>query len=593
MKVHAFDEFHKIDPRSGALYTNEGLAKTHANTLVRNKRITLRTGLNEAVGFQLVFESEKGGHFSIIPFGESIPPIQCFRVWYHKDKTRYYPDALVPISPSHFVFPSTDNRVPGQRFQAVYIEIQLAEYGATTYDFSLAVHCSGVVVGWIPVKLEVQNFRLDDSADFIFEMNHYNSPSIRFGLGRQPRAAASEEEMGTDFNFYRMAHDHRADLDILAYNAFGEICADAAPLLEGEGASIRVKDWSPFDRKYGPLLSGSAFSGCNRTLRIKQFYLPFFENWPLSFKKYYKVNVNERQEYLTVMHEHRTKETRIEEDIDPVYRQGVKNIIREFILHFEEKGWTDVIVFYFFNNKYYWRGSPHREGKDVSSWWLLDEPFYYSDWRALRFFGSMLNEVKRELGGKGKNFLFRIDVSWQSQYHHFDGGILDVNVASAKNGLDNGWWYRKRSLLFNERFWKYGEGNPLNEPDTNTYANIMRHYAWHGEGFLPWNSVSGNSAFDEADVLAIIYHGMRFGVKGPIASLRLKTIRRVMQDLQYVHQAAVKQGVDRIAEGHVIETLINTEATAHMENTLAAGSTRSAMKIWEPAVLRESLRRYL
>jgi hypothetical protein len=596
LSVYALDEMHKVDAIKGKACLNNGKwARSYNNTLVEKGAIKLQGGLNEVLGLQLLFNSAKPGQFSLVPFGEDIPDLKFFRQWYTKQANGWIPDALIPIEHAHFTLPAVDNDVPGQKVQGLFVDVLLNESAARTISFKLGIYRGGKLLAMVPVEIDVQAFTLDERGAFIFEMNNYNFPHQSFGNSTKGRQAATPEGTRIDREFYKLCHEHRTEMDVLTYNHFGEVNEGCVPVLAGEGADVRVADWTAFDETYGPLIEGTVFKDGHRTYPLRQLYLPFHENWPMPINKYYKPKVKLNQPLIPLLNEHKKKSWNIEQDFDPAYREGMKNVLKDFMIHFDEKGWHDVLVFYFFNNKYYWK-NPHRNNdryKDATCWWLLDEPFYYDDWRALRFFGSIIQEAKDELSGLGSNFHFRLDVSWPAQFHHFDNGCLGINVTSSKNGLTHSNWFRRRSLLHDEHFWMYGSVNPPNVPDTNTYASMMRFYSVGGEGFLPWLAFRGDSSLDKAESTSVVYTGERFGIKGPVGSMRLKSVRRLMQDFQYLSQVARMNGIDRFGEEEILRSLITIASQAEMANSLDAGRTSSAMKLHEPAVLRESLRPYL
>ena len=89
------------------------------------------------------------------------------------------------------------------------------------------------------VSLTVWDFTLPDRLSFLPEMNCY-------GLPENERA------------YYRMAHRHRTVLNRLPYNQNGAM-QEGCARLDGERL-----DWSAWDRRFGPVLDGSAFADLPR-----------------------------------------------------------------------------------------------------------------------------------------------------------------------------------------------------------------------------------------------------------------------------------------------------------------------------------------
>ena len=46
-----------------------------------------------------------------------------------------------------------------------------------------------------------------------------------------------------------------------------------------------------------------------------------------------------------------------------------------------------------------------------------------------------------------------------------------------------------------------------------------------GTGTLPWQTIGSDRNFEHFNATAVIYPGRRFGIQGPVASLRLKAAR--------------------------------------------------------------------
>ena len=109
----------------------------------------------------------------------------------------------------------------------------------------------------VTVNLTVWDFTLPDHLSFLPEMNCYGLP-------------ANERD------YYRLAHRHRTVLNRVPYSQNGEVADGCAPSWDGQ-----TLDWSAWDRRFGPLLDGSAFADLPAPGRaVECFYLPLHENWP-------------------------------------------------------------------------------------------------------------------------------------------------------------------------------------------------------------------------------------------------------------------------------------------------------------------------
>ena len=111
----------------------------------------------------------------------------------------------------------------------------------------------------LPVSLTVWNFSLPDHLSFLPEMNCYGLP---------------EDEL----DYYRLAHRHRTVLNRVPYNQNGRMSGRLRPVWDSRQMKL---DWTKWDRRFGPLLDGSAFADLPRkSVPVECFYLPLHENWP-------------------------------------------------------------------------------------------------------------------------------------------------------------------------------------------------------------------------------------------------------------------------------------------------------------------------
>jgi len=84
-------------------------------------------------------------------------------------------------------------------------------------------------------------------------------------------------------------------------------------VLDGSGKRKHITNWSLYDRHYGPLLDGSAFSPSRRGPRPIPFvYLPINPEWPASYEFWGEAG----------------------------YEAEFVNVVSEMERHFREKRWT-------------------------------------------------------------------------------------------------------------------------------------------------------------------------------------------------------------------------------------------------------------
>jgi len=72
-----------------------------------------------------------------------------------------------------------------------------------------------------------------------------------------------------------------------------------------------------------------------------------------------------------------------------------------------------------------------------------------------------------------------------------------------------------------------------------------RNWFAGADGVVPWQSVGTDANFATAEATALLLPGKRFGINGPVASLRLKALRRAQQDVEYLVLFAKATGMTR------------------------------------------------
>ena len=270
--------------------------------------------------------------------------------------------------------------------------------------------------------------------------------------------------------------------------------------------------------------------------------------------------------------------------------------MRQFAEHYREKGWTRTQFQFYLNDKYFYKDP--KQGGRGASWWLLDEPMHRDDWLALRFFAQMfknavskpslnpepLRTARRDAPLRGTlnpTFLFRADVSRPQWQRDWLDGLVDVMCVSRQFFLKNDRCMAMKltpnpsgsGRAHGIAFWHYGTGNDIRATNLTGEAWGVEVWLSGGDGFLPWNSLGGDSSFEKPTPTTILYLGKRLGMDGPLASLRLKAFRRSQQDVEYLVLLSKKMGWDRVQTAAAVAPLLHLEARTQERFTDDAGRT--------------------
>ncbi len=95
------------------------------------------------------------------------------------------------------------------------------------------------------------------------------------------------------------------------------------------------------------------------------------------------------------------------------------------------------------------------------------------------------------------------------------------------------------------KFWDYGSPNRVGESNLAAVTWALRAYLAGADGLLPWNVIGGDDAYTTPTDTALLVPGDRFGVKGPIVSLRAKAFRRGQEDVELLAGLARRKGWNR------------------------------------------------
>jgi hypothetical protein len=517
-------------------YTHQNLA-WDANS----GRIHISAARNEIAAYQIeirgpaegvmIVHSDLRGPSTI----RSAKDIEIFKQWYvdvrtnssNKDSTTagynlgkgWYADALVPVSAAGgfgqpFQIPDTLNKIPGQVWQGVWIDIYVPrDVPPGTYDGSMTVSGKGIGQRRLRVSLDVYDVTLSDDYSCEVALNNYGS------IGRK----------GSDMRlrYYQMARRHRM--------AIHEHYIGTK--VEGTGSRMQGV-WDDYDAEMGKYFTGDAFTarysyrGPGDGKPLRWAYLPFEilkgHAWPMP---------PDRQH---------TQE----------YDDAVRAMLRDFTAHFQARGWTKTDLMFFING--------------------FDEPTKPESLRGIRYFGELaksvgaprvyyrtdinhLHDIGEMIPGwtEAKMFseLAPVVNLWVGvgDFKRTDFSVLLAQKQREPKTVV--WFYQNREpsvggyTLDDETIglatwpvidWKYGlDGNVLWEccfagPSKNVWVD-------------PNNTVSHDKDVQHNLAALVMYppNPEHPGITEPVPSIRLKSFRRGAQDYEYLRLLEKAVGRER------------------------------------------------
>lgn len=510
-----------IDPRAALkAVTPDPHNVMPGNTMWSDSERTVRLAgaANEVVAFQIVVEKNAGAIQNMQLDGDDAITCAWFQNIAVPVRGEYRDDPLVPLpsSPSGTAIAAINRRAPkftGRRRQTFTLELHIPKTAAPgRHTLTLTVQ-TGRGQTQLAIILTVYAFELPDEPACVADINNYSRTP---GIGYDIDPDDLDGYLAVEREHFRMARQHRTLFHLLPYSQSGRQEKSFAPLLAGRGRTRRIIDWTDFDRHWGPYLDGSAFRDLPGGARpIEYLYTAINCNWPALFEKYGT----------------------------PGYWFEYRKVLGEMAAHFAERGWTRTRFEVFFNHKARWKYFP----------WDMDEIRFDRDDQTTLDFGH--HTLEATAAYPQVQIVNRIDSSWifhRSAFTEMDKliGLWVVNSpfhASAPEAVEH-------LRTCGQKVWFYGGAASISAVDRSD--NLRWPWiAWGREtdGFCWWNGMDwgrwenvGNGGSH------CFYPGARFGIQGPLASIRLKALHRGMQDHAYLTLLAKRAGrsaVDAIIAG--------------------------------------------
>jgi hypothetical protein len=528
-EVAILDELDKVHPVTGEMIPPHPEDYLLANHLwdAANRTITLQAARNEFVAFQVLLRGN-------VPVGSIKPElvfdgpaagtikIELGRYDPVTSKLGLLPDPIVPLK-------VPPRATPAIKSQSLHVELYVP-HGLAAGDYRGTLILRGSLPGRrgsfhqedgalrLPLLLRVWDFTLPDHLSFLPEMNCYGLPE-------------------NERDYYRLAHRHRTVLNRLPYYQNGGIADGCAPRWDRSRQGL---DWSSWDRRFGPLLDGSAFADLPRKgVPVECFYLPLHENWPSPMEGNYN------GDYWA------------DHAFPAAYRKAFVAAARQVAAHLQVRHWTETLFQGFLNNKNDFKQNGWSRG---SSPWLLDEPASFQDYWALRYFAQAFHEginQARDIGSGASaslrtrtdstsssalqpRLVFRADISRPQWRRDSLDGLLDYNVVSSAMRIYPRLVFERKRML-GEIVLEYGSTNGVEGSNVQPVAWCLDTWSLGADGVIPWQTIGTDESWERADELSLFYPGRRVSKRAkadpaslPVPSVRLKAYRRGQQDVEYL-----------------------------------------------------------
>jgi hypothetical protein len=532
LQVAVVDALDKISPATGQMIPSRRSEYLLGNHLfsAAQKKIRLFAARNEFADCQVLLSGKTDAAAVSLKFDDPALKPALYRFRHVAAKSGPLPDPLVPLD-GPVSLPARDESIAEQRHAGIVADVYVPhETRPGRHAGKLSITAGGQTLE-LAVELNVWDFALPDQLSFLPEMNCY-------GL-------TDQEELA----FYRLAHAHRTCLNRLGYNWRGVPNDGCAPKFRGG-----VYDFADYDRRFGPLLDGSAFADLPRKgVPVETFYLPICENWPVAIDPEFKGG------YW------------IESALTANYREAFVKGVSTFVAHANQKNWLQTLFELYLNNKVYYKQDDWRK---CSAPWIFDEPACTQDYWALRWYGIALHEGVARARGAAR-FVYRADISRPQFQRDMLDGLLDVNVLGGD--------YRRYWPMVMDRKQRdgqlaitYGTSNAIDQSNVQPAAWCLDAWTMGLDGVLPWQTVGTADSWKKADELSVLYPAGPMGLREPAASVRLKSYRRGQQDVEYLTILSQVTRQPRFAVSRAVRETLHLSATSKRSGEGDAGTVSFA-----------------
>ncbi len=581
MRWWAASEVSRVNPVTGNRY-DDGYTGTGSDTYKKanvvwdsgTNTISLLAARNEMVGAQVILEklgstltnvgvtcSDLGG-----PGGRAVIPaatsVEFFQLHYVTSGSTYYAEAAIPLAspfPTTFNIPDIyHNPSSSANNQSVWMDIYVPK-DAAPGDYTGAITVTAAELSapvTINVAIHVSRVVIPDYPTFLVDLNGYSNP------WNWPGYSAGNDR--SVLRYFQACHKHRIVPNALPYShLYGNVQSDRVPsAMSGSGSTLHATSWTTFDRRYGPLFDGSAFSPTNPTqpyygpgqnTPITHFYSTFHESWPIYILDptygfdamglgpmyWYAMNPGSLAAMFTGMPD-------VWDAFPDDYKQGLRNVMADWVRHAHDMGWTRTAFETYHNEKFSdsWQQGDGSYLYDPV-FWVMEENDSADDFRADGFYHQLWRDGYAQANCPDVKWHWRIDISdrYGLNYGQLDNRINYWDLGASAAG--NYWPQTKYRNYFldadkQEQWIDYSDA-PSATGTGLAFARVwLQRWSQGFAGLLPYWDAFATSWTAFANPPGVIYSGqaspgMSVSYEGCLLSIRAKQMRQAEQLIELLN----------------------------------------------------------
>lgn len=494
-------------------------------------RVTLASAINEVVAFQLVLRSAAGtvgnvrvavgdlvsetGRISAADnvqlFREHVIAISRYRSWFLRlsgpgQASREYPDALIPLSAPRGGQPLS---VPAGRNVPVWVDIRVPPgTEAGLYRTVFRITSGAGTVQEVPLELTVWPIALPDltALSMPAAVDHetlFAHHLVYQGASYVPRRMALEEPLHAEAaalldETFRLLHAHRLSPFLKRFYPTVKLTADRTV----------VVDWDDYDRAVTEYLDGTAYAD---RVPARAWPLPIDRDLPAQGAS----------------------------GPSPLYTQMFASYLKACAAHFREKGWYD--------RHFVWYDPLEDVGPDAP---LAAVPSEAAQAFARRVRAAepsarfLATYPAQDMGAYGWYGLAGArSAALDEQVSIFCPSVrwVDASVMRVHREAGRRTWFRPDEPPFSGSL--AIEADPVQARSLAWAADRVGASAVLLHGVCDWGAAPWETAIERPAQRSdnwLIYPGGFAGLAGPVPSIRLKSLRRGLQDLAYLELLRVR-----------------------------------------------------
>lgn len=561
-EVFVLDEGVKMSPE-GQIFSSaklEGYEKS--NAVWDGKTIDLRGAKGEGLAFQVMVRAgaEPLKEVNVkVDWKEAGPgKAEVFRQWYVEVTRKstsphgnaglgFYPDALIPAdAPKH----GLPMEIAAGKVQGFWVDLRLGREAAGNHPGTVTVSSAGKTIATLPLNVRVYNFALPAERHLRWRVGYSGFEEVA-DFFKIPHD--SDEFRKIEAQLYRMCWEDCRIVPTTHYNS-------PVPKTSGKGAELKI-DWTDYDQRFGAYLDGSAFADKQP---VNIFSLPVNPNagWPTGTRSLQELDAAALEAATKQMAQHWDQKKwnlkdgfcYIADEPGPDRYEVIKKACQT-IRDVDKRIATSVAFYTHF-------------GKTAPE---LVKAFagYVTMWDIAGDFMNLPALAERRKAGDTVGF-------YQGSEPYQGSEALDGDGLSLVTWPWIAWRYQLDHLfLYNTTEWTYfrlDRGDGRNKP----WSKLKREI-WENPLNQSWQTNSQG---------VLMYPGQYVGLRGVVATMRLKQARRGMQDYEYfwlLGQKGQKNKADEICRRLMPKALHEAVDGKYGDELYGPGAWERDPRKWEAA----------